>query len=231
MNDRLLKLLLRPDLRLAGLGLSAVVAVYFGFIGLEVEVGGMVVKRYGYYFLLTTFVLWVAALGRLWRRRAAGDYPSRREYLWAGLAIASLSLVAIGAESFRCKVLYDEFVLQSTAYNMHYFRDTATMVRGYDILGVFLSTDNFLDKRPNFYPFLISLVHDFAGYRPLNAYLLNAVLLPVALGLVYYLGRRLNGLRGGLLAVLLLGSLPLLVFFFFLQRQIIAGITAGSVKG
>ena len=28
-----------------------------------------------------------------------------------------------------------------------------------------------------------------------------------------------------------LGSLPLLVFFFFLQRQIIAGITAGSVKG
>ena len=29
----------------------------------------------------------------------------------------------------------------------------------------------------------------------------------------------------------ILGSLPLLVFFFFLQRQIIAGITAGSVKG
>ncbi len=28
-----------------------------------------------------------------------------------------------------------------------------------------------------------------------------------------------------------LGSLPLLIFFFFLQRQIIAGITAGSVKG
>ncbi len=210
VNDRLLKLLQRPDLRLAGLGLSAVVAVYFGFIGLEVEVGGMVVKRYGYYFLLTAFALWVVALGRLWRRRAADDYPSRREYLWAGLAIASLSLVAIGAESFRSKVLYDEFVLQSTAYNMHYFRDTATMVRGYDILGVFLSTDNFLDKRPNFYPFLVSLLHDFTGYRPLNAYLLNAVLLPVALGLVYYLGRRLNGLRGGLLAVLLLGSLPLL---------------------
>jgi raffinose/stachyose/melibiose transport system permease protein len=28
-----------------------------------------------------------------------------------------------------------------------------------------------------------------------------------------------------------LGSLPLLVFFFFLQRQIIAGISAGAVKG
>ena len=210
MNERLLRLLQRSDLRLAGLGLSAVVAVYFGFIGLDVEPAGMVVKRYGYFFMLATFALWVAALWRLWQRRATGEKLSRREWLLAGIAIASLSLMAISAESFRCKVLYDEFVLQSTAFNMHYFRDAATMVRGYDILGVFLSTDNYLDKRPNFYPFLISLLHDFTGYRPLNAHLLNAVLLPVTLGLVYYLGRRLNGLRGGLLAVLLLGSLPLL---------------------
>lgn len=203
-------MLQRSDLRLAALGVSAVLAVYFGFIGLEVEAGGMVVKRYGYFFLLATFALWVLALGQLWRRRRVGEGLVRREWFWAAFAIGALSLLAISAEAFRSKVLYDEFVLQSTAYNMHYFRDTATMVRGYDILGVFLSTDNYLDKRPSFYPFLVSLVHDFTGYRPLNAYLLNAVLLPVTLGLVYYLGRRLNGLRGGLLAVLLLGSLPLL---------------------
>ena len=210
MSETFLRLLQRSEIRLAGLGLSAVLAVYLGFIGLDVEPAGMVVKRYGYFFMLTAFALWVAALWRLWQRRAGGESLSRREWLLAGLAIALLSLAAINAESFRCKVLYDEFVLQSTAFNMHYFRDTATMVRGYDVLGVFLSTDNFLDKRPNFYPFLVSLFHDFTGYRPLNAYLLNAVLLPVTLGLVYYLGRRLNGMRGGLLAVLLLGSLPLL---------------------
>jgi hypothetical protein len=125
-------------------------------------------------------------------------------------AIAVLSVLAVTAEPFRSKVLYDEFVLQSTAYNMHYFRDTATMVRGYDILGTFLSLDNYLDKRPNFYPFLISLVHDLTGYRPANAYWLNAGLFPVTLGLGYYLGRRLAGRWGALLAVLLLGGLPLL---------------------
>lgn len=210
VSESPVRLLQRSDFRLAGLGLTAVAAVYFGFIGLDVEPAGMVVKLYGYYFLLAAFALWVAALWRLWRRPAAGEPLARREWILAGLAIGLLSLVAINAESFRSKVLYDEFVLQSTAYNMHYFRDTATMVRGYDLLGVFTSLDSYLDKRPNFFPFLISLVHDLTGYRPANAYWLNAALLPVTLGLVYYLGRRLNGLRGGLLAVLLLGSLPLL---------------------
>lgn len=170
----------------------------------------MVVKRFGYHFVFIAFALWVAALWRLWQRRAPGVAMGRGEMLAVFLVIGLFSSIAISAEPFRCKVLYDEFVLQSTAYNMHYFRDAATMVRGYDILGVFLSTDSYLDKRPNFFPFLISLVHDLTGYRTTNAFLLNALLYPVTLSLIYYMGRRLNGLRGGFLAMLLLGSLPLL---------------------
>ncbi len=203
-------LLQRPVFRLALFGLAAVAAVYFGFIGLDVETAGMLVKRFGYYVLLLTFVLWVAALARLWRERLPGEPPGRRELLGAGAVIALFTVMAVAAEPFRSKVLYDEFVLQSTAFNMHFFRDTATMVRGYDILGSFLSLDNYLDKRPNFYPFLISLVHDLTGYRVANAYALNAALFPVTLGLAYYLGRRIAGRWGALLTVLLLGSLPLL---------------------
>lgn len=203
-------LLERPVTRLAVFGLVAVASVYFGFIGLGVEEAAAVVKHAGYYFLFATFGLWVAALVRLWRERDRGLPPSRHELFWAGLAIAGSTLMAFNAEPLRSKVLYDEFVLQSTAFNMHFFRDTVTMVRGYDVGGVFLSLDNYLDKRPNFYPFLVSLVHDFTGYRTSNAYWLNAGLYPVALGVAYYLGRRLAGVAGGLLAVLLLGSLPLL---------------------
>lgn len=191
-------------------GLAAAAAVYFGFIGLEVETGGMLVKKFGYYVMLLTFALWVASLWRLWCERSPGALPGRQELLGAGAVITLFSVMAVTAEPFRSKVLFDEFVLQSTAFNMHYFRDTATMVRGYDILGAFLSLDNYLDKRPNFYPFLISLVHDLTGYRPANAYWLNAVLYPVSLGLAYYLGRRLAGWWGALLTVGLLGSLPLL---------------------
>ncbi|MDB6115599.1 MAG: hypothetical protein JWQ62_2544 [Lacunisphaera sp.] len=200
----------RTEFRLALFGLAAVAAVYFGFIGLGVETSGMLVKRFGYYGMALTFALWLAALWRLWRERIPGVPPGRREIAGAGALIAFFTLMAIGSEPFRSKVLFDEFVLQSTAYNMHYFRDTATMVRGYDILGVFLSLDNYLDKRPNFYPFLISLVHDLTGYRPANAYWLNAALFPVTLGIAYYLGRRIAGAWGAVLTVLLLGSLPLL---------------------
>jgi hypothetical protein len=200
----------RPVTKLLAFGLAALASVYFGFLGLGVETAGAVVKHAGYYVLLGTFTLWLGALVRLWRERAPGASPGRRELLWAGLAIGVSTVMALTAEPLRSKVLYDEFVLQSTAFNLHFFRDTVTMVRGYDIGGVFLSLDNYLDKRPNFYPFLVSLVHDLTGYRPANAYLLNAALYPLTLALAYYLGRRLQGAAGGLLAVLFLGSLPLL---------------------
>jgi hypothetical protein len=201
----------RPTLiRLALFGLAAVAAVYFGFIGLGVETAGTLVKRFGYYVMLLTFVLWVAALWRLWRERIPSPVMSRREWLGAGVVIALFTLMVLQSEPFRSKILYDEFVLQSTAFNLHYFRDTATMVRGYEVLGTFLSLDSYLDKRPNFYPFLVSLIHDFTGYRTANAYWLNAVLYPTCLGLAYYLGRRIARQWGAFLAVLLLGSLPLL---------------------
>lgn len=200
----------RPVPQLIAFGLCAVLAVYLGFFGLGVEAAGTVVKKSAYHFLLVAFALWVLALVRLWRERAPAPPPARRELVLAGFAIGLCTLMAVTAEPFRSKVLYDEFVLQSTAYNMHHFRDTATMVRGYEIGGVFLSLDNYLDKRPNFYPFLISLVHDLTGYRTANAYWLNAALFPLTLGLAWWLGRRLLGQAGGLLAVLLLGSLPLL---------------------
>ncbi len=203
-------LLHRTEFRLALFGLAAVAAVYFAFLGLDVEAAGMLVKKFGYYVMLLTFVLWVAGLWRLWCERSPGQRPGRRELLGAGAVIALFTVLAIASEPFRSKVLFDEFVLQSTAFNMHFFRDTATMVRGYDLVGTFLSLDNYLDKRPNFYPFLISLAHDLTGYRPANAYWLNAALYPVTLGLAYYLGRRLAGRWGALLTVLLLGSLPLL---------------------
>ncbi|HVU16781.1 MAG TPA: glycosyltransferase family 39 protein [Candidatus Didemnitutus sp.] len=201
----------RPDLRLALFGLSGVAAAYVGFLGLSVPTAEYLVKRGGYYVMLAAFGLFLHALWRLYRARSGGGEPlTRRQKILTGLTIAVFSVVAVANDRFQSKILYDEFVLQSTAFNMHFFRDVATMVRGYDIQGVFLSTDNYLDKRPYFYPFVVSLVHDLTGYRPLNAYYVNAALMPVSLGLVFLLGRRLAKWAGGMLAVLLLGSLPLL---------------------
>jgi hypothetical protein len=209
--DRLSSGWQRSETRLILFGAAAILAVYVGFIGLPVKAAEEIVKRGGYYLMFATFALFLQALWRLWKLRSAPAEPLTRRERWLTLAaIIGFTLIAINAEPYYSKILNDEFVLQSTAFNLHYFRDVATMVRGYDIQGVFLSTDNYLDKRPYFYPFLVSLLHDFTGYRIANAYVLNSLLMPVALGLIFVFGRLLAGWRGGMLALLLLGSLPLL---------------------
>lgn len=195
--------------RLVAFGLAGIVAVYLGFLGVSVAHAESFIKYAGYYVLAATFVLWSWSLWSLWRtRRAVVQGLPRWERITAILLVVLFTAVAIAQETFRSKILNDEFVLQSTAFGMHFFREIAAMARGYDILGTFISTDTFLDKRPNFYPFLVSLVHDFTGYRTTNAFYLNSVLMAVTLGLAYIHGRKMSGWRGGMLAVALLGSLP-----------------------
>ncbi len=199
----------RLSLRLALFGCSALAAVLLGFVFPSVDAARNFIRFGCYYVVLVTFVLWLVTLGRAARAQAGQPWLPRREALAAGAAIALLTAMALVHETFRSKVLYDEYVLQSTAYNLHFFRDYSAIVRGYDIGGVFLSIDSYVDKRPIFFPFLLSLVHDIAGYRPANAFVLNSGLFVLTLGLAYAIGRQLNGWRGGLLAVALLGSLPL----------------------
>ena len=200
----------RPLLRLALFGCAAVAAVFLGFVAFSVDDSRRLLRFGGYYVILVTFALWLAVLWRTYRSRADRTPLPRRELAAAAGAIALFTVIALTHESFRSKILYDEYVLQSTAYNLHFFRDNSAIVRGYEIGGVFLPIDSYVDKRPGFFPFMIALVHDVAGYRPANAFALNAALFVLTLALVYWIGRRLNGWRGGLLAVALLGSLPLL---------------------
>lgn len=200
--------LARPGWRLAAFGLAGLAALYLGFVHFPVSTALSLLRYGGYYVILLTFILWLAAVGRLVRSSAQPAPRPREQWAAAGLMLL-LAVLAVTHETFRSKILYDEYVLQSTAYNLHYFRDNAAMVRGYEIQGVFLPTDSYVDKRPIFFPFLLSLVHDLSGYRLGNVFGLNTGLFLVALGLVGWVGWKLNGWRGGLLAIGLLGSLPL----------------------
>ncbi len=196
-------------MRLALFGLCGIAALYLGFVAFDVATARMLLRQSGYYVILLTFLFW---LGALWNIRPRGGKPAPMPRKELGIALgvtALLTAMALLHETFRSKILYDEYVLQSTAYNMHFFRDGSAIVRGYDIQGVFLSLDSYVDKRPVFFPFLLSLTHDLIGYRPANVFVLNSLLFVLSLGLIYWIGRRLNGWRGGMLALGLLGSLPL----------------------
>ena len=197
--------------RLVLFGLVAVVAVAFGFLAHSVEEARIWVQRYGYYTIAFTFAWAVFAAvkaGPGWARIT--PRMSRRETFSLVATIASLTLVAAVTVPYTYKVLYDEFVLQATAWCMHEAREVGAIVLGYEVQGVFATFQNYLDKRPFFFAFLVSLIHDLTGYREANMFALNTVLMPVVLGLLYVLARRLAGHVASLAAVCGLGAFSLL---------------------
>jgi len=199
----------RPGLRLLLFALSGVAAAYVGFVLFPVPTALKVLRHSGYFVMLFSFFGWLLLVRAGWRRWRAegGRLPSGK--LAAGIAIGACTLMALAHETFRSKILFDEYVLQSTAYNLHYFRDNSAIVRAYEVQGVFLPLDTYVDKRPLLFPFLLALTHDLTGYRVANVFWLNTGLLGLTLVLFYAIAWRLHGVRGGLLAVGLLGTLPL----------------------
>jgi hypothetical protein len=171
-----------------------------------------VVKHAGYWCVLAAFVLFLRALWRTY----AGDLRAARQAGLRGVDWASVAVVGLGGmvllvhETFGFKVVMDELMLAGTSMSMHFSRTVLTPFRGNNIHGVFVIVEGTMDKRPIFFPFLVSILHDLLGYRPENAFVLNGILTFVLLGLVNAAGRMLSGRMAGWLGVALCAGLPLL---------------------
>lgn len=117
---------------------------------------------------------------------------------------------AVWSDAYAHKVLFDEYVLQGTAWHMHLTKELGAPLRAYDFAGTWLVVDTFLDKRPYFFTFLISLLHDLTGFRLENVFVLNTALAFVVLGATFWLVRALTARRApAYFAVALLATLPL----------------------
>lgn len=226
--------------RLLWLLIVSALAVGLGFLTFPATEAGRLVKYGGYYALAFIFAWWVWAAVELWRSSAARRvdwWRSRltRETLQAVVLIAVLVLVAMLTVPRVYKVLFDEAVIQSTAWNLHMEREVGALNRAHEIGGLMRSLETYLDKRPYFFPFLVSLIHDLSGYREANAFWLNTALMPVVLGLAYWLGRRLAGHGAGLAAVAGLGAFPLLALnsagagLEMLNLALVLGLAAAAV--
>lgn len=205
----------RATLRLALFGAAAVVSLAYGFLAHTPAQAGERVQTFGYAAMLATTAWWLATLARLappfreWG--AAGKrWIAAPENRRAVAIMGALLLVALMIFPYGYKVLYDEVVLQSAGWHMHLYRDAGSVVRAYHVEGVFSPLTMYLDKRPLFFPFALSAVHDLTGYREANAFVLNTLLLPVSLGLLFAFARRIGGGRAALAAMLCFGASPLL---------------------
>ncbi len=189
---------------------SGVAAVVVGFRLVGPGLAEQLIAEGGYYYILSVFALWLY-FG--WRVLAA-----RREVLrgwlrrpgWAGAFILAAAAFALWSDAFAHKVLFDEYVLQGTAWHMHLTKEVGTPIRAFDFAGTWLVIDTFLDKRPYFFTFLVSLLHDLTGFRLANVFVLNAVLTVATLAVVYWIVRALTARTApALFAVALLATLPL----------------------
>jgi hypothetical protein len=200
-----------PDLPRLGLFVVAALAAFgIGFVAVSPVVAEKLIKSGGYYYILTLVVLFLAFAWRVVRPREVVWQGWLRRPGWPALAIGVAAAFVIWCDPFKHKILFDEYVLQGTAFQMHATKEVGTIVRAYELNGSWQSMDMFLDKRPYFFAFLVSLLHDFTGYRLTNIFLVNATLAPVFLGLFYWLARTVVDRGPALLAVALMATMPLL---------------------
>lgn len=200
---------LTSDRRIWLFALLAALAVELGFFALRGEVAIVFVSRAGYWFVLAAFVLFCRALWQTFREDVRA--LRWRKVDWASAAVVGLGgVVLLVHETFGFKILMDEIMLLGTSMSMHFDKTVLTPMRGNDIQGAFVILDGMMDKRPLFFPFLLSLLHDLTGYRPENAFVLNGILTFVFLGLVNLVGRLLAGRLAGWIGVALFAGLPLL---------------------
>lgn len=204
---------LRLPVRLILFGGVAVTSVAFGFLGHTVNEARLLMQHYGYYAMAGTFAWFVVAAVVQWRRspsRALG--LGRRERVRVLAVIGALTLVAAITVPYTYKVLYDEYVLQATAWCLHETREVGAIVRGFYVEGMFSTLQSYLDKRPIFYTFAVSLLHDLTGYREANAFALNTALMPVLLAQVYWFARRYAGAGAAMAAMLAFGATSLVAY-------------------
>ncbi|HTT55497.1 MAG TPA: glycosyltransferase family 39 protein [Opitutaceae bacterium] len=195
--------------RLLLFALTSALALVLGFVTLPATQAMVAVRYTGYWFVLVATAWFGIHLVRSLRE----DWPALRAWRswWrAGLVVAAGTLILHVHERHEFKIVADEVVLQLTAQRMHFAREAGVVLRGYDYAGNFTPFMVTVDKRPLFFPFLLSLVHDLTGYRVSNAFALNAVLSLALMTLALLVARRIGGWGAGCTAVLLLAGVPLI---------------------
>jgi hypothetical protein len=202
--------LIRADRRLQLFVLMGLFSIVLGFFALPASAALAAITMWGYWGMLGT-VLWFGwSLYQLARADRPWVHWTKQYSPGVCVMIAGCGLLLLIHEKYGFKILMDEILLLGTSMGMHFDKHALYPVRAHDLQGAFQLLDGQLDKRPLFYPFLVSVLHDLTGYRPENAFVLNTALVFVLLGLVFHTACRLAGRAAGALAVFLLTGLPLL---------------------
>ncbi len=191
-----------------GLALSCTVFLLLLFLKLPLDWVIQATALAGYYFCFILFILLIATTFRVLGDINFSGYLRAR---WRGLLVVLIATIAVHLfQPYKMGVFNDEPAHQLNAMMMHLERQNSIPEVGYQLGGGMVYADRSSNFRMYFYPFLVSIVHDLTGFRHDNGLFLNAIAGGLLFLLVYLGGNRIHAEGGGVLAVMLLLSLPLL---------------------
>ena len=173
----------------------------------------------GIFLLLGYPAVAVSALGAVFYAGRVGwdlwkeEMPSRHWRNWRNrlpdlFIISAFTGWILSAEPAAFRIILDELYLNAASFMLHLDRLPAIPQAFNNYEGFNQLTDAFVDKRPIFFPFLLSLVHDLVGFRPENAFYLNGVLTFILNLLLYFTWGR-GSRYSGTLALGLVATLPI----------------------
>lgn len=170
----------------------------------------LVIRYTGYYFVLAGLgaIVWY-----LWQSRSTlrSLFPGGSRGWLTMLVFLVLPIwltVLYVSPSF--KIAMDDYILASTAQNLHENREVFTTTRVVAVGKNLDRSDGYIDKRLWAYPVLVSLAHDLNGFKLENSVWVNALLYTFFLMALYVFANRLYGTGAAIVGVLMATTLPLL---------------------
>ncbi len=172
------------------------------------NVAELFVGNWGYWAMLVGVFLFTAHLGRFLVQKLTRVVWQKHR---VGVLIALLAAIFLQLhEPRQFKVQFDEYTLSGVARNMHFLRQATFSGKAHIIDDRFQVFQVGIDKRPLFFSFTLSCLHDLTGYRPENVFVLNFTATFLLLLLTYYFGALSGGWKLGATCVALWAGLPLL---------------------
>lgn len=192
--------------------LIALLALVVGFVTFPSDVAPYIVSYAGPWVMFGTVAAFVVSLVRISRESWTDivRMVRSREFYGYAAVVAVCGVLLLVHEPRAFKVLADELVLLGTAYDLHFERQFLVPIRAHDVAGSLAQIGGIIDKRPFFFAYTLSLIHDLTGYRPGNVFALNGIVAFLSLSFACMLGRRLGGRWSGIFSVLLLTAVPLM---------------------
>ena len=126
----------------------------------------------GYYFIFISFLLWVVYLFKIYFAKLKSII--RNHYPGLLLSVILMTLIFCIAPP-KFKVLADETNLIGISMAMFQSKKASLPLQGFNIDYQKPEYSSKVDKRPIFYPLLISLVHTLRGYSAYNGFVVNFI--------------------------------------------------------